>query len=142
MTFKKTIITNELINNKKNKLHSKKVEALSFLIMSGAFFKKLSNAVKISNQFFVLNLPNNYKSSRNAHRVTWQIFNCSFQTKKPQVTGPKSYSVIKQYVSTGVSKIGCRDYKKIKIAAESRKSNVAKARKQLAISGFLHRKSE
>ena len=44
------------MNNKKNKLHSKKVEALSFHNMPSAFSKKMSNAVKNSNQFFVLNL--------------------------------------------------------------------------------------
>ena len=58
------------MNNKKNKLHSKKEEALSFLNMPGTIFKNLSNAVKNSNQFFVLKLLDNYKSSRNVPRVT------------------------------------------------------------------------
>ena len=69
MTFGKTIFTNELINNKKNKLYSKKVEALGFHNMPGAFSKKLSNAVKNSNQFFVLNFLGNYESSRSEPRV-------------------------------------------------------------------------
>ena len=58
----------------------------------------------------------------------------------------RSYGTEKLFCNQTICKYWCFKNRvpwlQLKIAAESRKSNVAKARKQLAISGFFHQKGE